>query len=279
MVNVDSLRTDGKVYIPYPSALRAAMREAMLSWQRFCNLPEEVKIRFEYSPDQAQSGNGYELKLDSGEKLDRKENFHFRLSALDELRVVAKQVEAQEALDLIESLEVLPELIKVPLLDFAEAVESTFRVPGFKDDVQASIPELIIRLLHYFGEVQLHEVIAQPHIDKGGFTLHLWESDGGVEQLSLDKKEWIPIPVSHDEALIFPASGLQHLLKSEVKALCHRVVSTITSAHAGRYSAVCFVDFRGNAHYDKRRHGRLQNREAGFNYDMSWDAFDDLFVR
>lgn len=277
-MDVRTLRTEGRVYVPYRHDARAGMGEAMGCWERFCALPVDIKKRFEYTPDQAQSGNGYEIKTEAGATLDRKENFHLRLSARDELLASARRVGAPEAVELVESALALPELIKPMLLDFAANVEEEFGIRGFVEDVDASIAELIIRLLHYFGDVSPLDEIAKPHIDKGGFTLHLWESDSGVEQLSFDKKEWDPIPVSHDEAVIFPASGLQYLLKNEVKALCHRVMATENSARDGRYSAVAFVDFRGNAHYDKARHGRMQDRPAGFNYDMPWEEYQGLFV-
>jgi isopenicillin N synthase-like dioxygenase len=275
-MDMQKLKTEGKVYVPYPSHLRVAMREAMERWEAFCALPVETKLLLGYTPDESQSGNGYECKMEKGKTLDLKENLHFRFSWYEEGLQRARNT-APEAQALMESLRVLPELIKPSLLEFAQAVEQTFGIRGFVDDVESSVPKLIIRLLHYFGDVELDEVIAKPHIDKGGFTLHLWESAGGVEQLSFDKKDWRPIPVSHDEALFFPSSGMQHLLRNEVKALCHRVVATPESARFGRYSAVGFVDFRGNASYNKEKNGRLQDWPPGFNYDMPWEEFRKLF--
>jgi len=277
MLNVENLETEGKVYLPYPRALREAMGDAMARWEAFCALPLETKLSLGYTPDESQSGNGYECKTERGETLDLKENLHFRLSWYETGCQKARATGSTAAVELIESLQVLPGLIKPSLLEFAREVERTFNIREFADDVEASVPNLIIRLLHYFGDVSPDEVIAKPHIDKGGFTLHLWESAGGVEQLSLDKKTWLPIPVSHEEALLFPSSGLQYLLRNKVKALCHRVVATPESARDGRYSSVGFVDFRGNASYNKSKYGRLQDRPAGFNYDMPWDEFRKLF--
>ncbi len=278
-MDMQGLRSDGKVYVQYPRSVRNAVADAMTKWIAFCALPVEIKKRFEYTPDHAQSGNGYEFKSELGETLDRKENFHARLAAQDDLLVLAGQVGAPEATALVESALAIPDHLMPMLIHFARAIGIEYGIKGFVNDVADSKPEIIIRMLHYFGDAHPLDVIAAPHIDKGGFTLHLWESDSGVEQLSRDKTKWMPIPVSHDEAVIFPASGLQYLLKGEVKALCHRVRATEESARVGRYSAVAFVDFLGNAHYDKKKHGRLQDWPAGFNYDMPHDEFKKLFVQ
>ena len=278
MIDVSQLETSGKVYVPYPSELRTAVLEAELAWEDFCSLPDETKLRFPYEPDTKQSGNGYECKRAKGALLDQKENFHLRLSARNELMDCALAMPEPEVADFIQKALALPYLIEPLLLEFAQGIEERYAVAGFVDAVAFTKPELFIRFLHYFGECSPGDEIAVPHIDKGGFTLHLYESDGGVEQLSLDKEQWVPMPLSHNETVIFPSLGLQQYLGSRVKALCHRVVATPECAASGRFSAVCFVDFKGARHYDKARHGRLQNFPAGFNYDMPADQFDDLFV-
>ncbi len=146
----------------------------------------------------------------------------------------------------------------------------------FADDVAYSTPSLLLRFLHYFGDQTPGKEIASPHVDKGGFTLHLYESDKGVEQLTFDG-QWVPVPVSHEQTVIFPALGLQYRLKNEVKAMCHKVVATPESAQHGRYSAVCFVDFRNNVPWDKEKYGRQQDMPLGFNYTMPWDEFKTHF--
>lgn len=278
-MDMQELRTSGKIFVQYPRNARNAVADAMAKWMAFCALPLEIKKRFEYTPDHVQSGNGYEFKDTPGSTLDRKENFHARLSARNEMLELARQVGAPEATALVESALAIPDLIMPMLINFARDIGVEYGLENFVRNVADSKPEIVIRLLHYFGDAHPLDEIASPHIDKGGFTLHLWESDSGVEQLSRDKTKWIPIPVSHDEAVIFPASGLQYLLNGEVKALCHRVRATHESARVGRYSAVAFVDFLGNAHYDKKTHGRLQDWPAGFNYDMPNQEFRRLFIR
>jgi isopenicillin N synthase-like dioxygenase len=278
MIDAEKLITDGKVYVPYPQELRIAVAEAMETWIQFCALPEETRTQFPYETDGSVSGNGYELKTHSGKTLDQKEDFHLRINAREVLLAHAKKIGSRDIETFIEAALKLPELIAPILVAFAKAVEARFGVVGFAEDVAVSTPNLLVRFLHYFGNDAPGQEIASPHIDKGGFTLHLYESDGGVEQLTKEG-EWIPIPLGHEQTVILPAIGLQHKLHSEVKALCHRVVATHESAVNGRFSAVCFVDFRNNKHFDKQKFGRLQDRIPGFNYNILWDEFDAFFVK
>lgn len=277
MTSIRKLQTEGKVYVEYPPELRTAVQKAMDSWIAFCNLPDEVKTRFPYEIDSRVSGNGYELKTEVGETLDRKEDFHLRLNAAENLVGHAHEIGTPEIESFVRDALELPLLIAPILADFAKRVENEFNVPGFAEDVAYATPDLLLRFLHYFGDVAEGNEIASPHIDKGGFTMHLYESDGGVEQLMPNTREWQALPVSHEETVIFPAFGLQHKMHNHVQALCHRVVATADSAVNGRFSAVCFVDFRNNKQYDKKNFGRLQDWPVGFNYDISWEDMDKLF--
>ncbi|MDB5245087.1 MAG: hypothetical protein JWN90_192 [Parcubacteria group bacterium] len=276
MIAVEELRDKGKVYTNYPAELREAVARAMNAWEAFCALPEEIKTQFPYEVDQWVSGNGYELKKEKGNTLDQKENFHLRLRAQEELLARATSIGNPEITEFVEAGLALPELIAPLLADFAQSIEKEFGMTGFADDVAYATPSLLLRFLHYFGDQAPGDEIASPHVDKGGFTLHLYESDKGVEQLTLDG-EWTPVPVSHEQTVIFPALGLQYRLKNEVKAMCHKVVATPQSAESGRYSAVCFVDFRGNVPWDKEKYGRQQNMPPGFNYTMPWDELKTHF--
>ncbi|MES2225602.1 MAG: 2OG-Fe(II) oxygenase family protein [Patescibacteria group bacterium] len=276
MIPVKQIREDGKVYTSYPAELREAVARAMSAWEAFCALPEDLKTQFPYQVDGGVSGTGYELKKEKGDLLDQKENFHLRLRVRDELLATAKSIGSPEIREFVEASLALPELIAPLLADFAHSMEKEFDMTGFADDVAYATPSLLLRFLHYFGDQEPGDEIASPHVDKGGFTLHLYESDKGVEQLTVDGT-WVPIPVSHDQTVIFPALGLQYRLKNQAKALCHRVVATPESAKRGRFSAVCFVDFRGNVPWDKETYGRQQDMPLAFNYTMPWDEFKTHF--
>jgi isopenicillin N synthase-like dioxygenase len=120
------------------------------------------------------------------------------------------------------------------------------------------------------------ETFAHAHADRGGFTLHLYESAGGGEYLGFDKV-WRPWPIGGEETIIFPSMVLQHRSKGRLKALCHRVVATEETSQHGRFSMVVFIDFHHSHRYSDAVK-RLQDFEPGFNYDLSFSEFDKLFA-
>jgi hypothetical protein len=267
----------GLVYVPYPSELRTAMAKAMASWRAFYALLAEDKLRFGYVGDVNTSGVGYELKGRPGD-VDRKENMHLRLVAKSELMEAAHRVDDVIAPRFIEDALALNPLMAPILREFGESVEATYGVTGFADDVMAKQDEWLLRFLHYPGGRRVGDVIAHPHVDKGGFSLHLDESHGGVERLSYDTREWKPMPLSHRETAIFTGTGLQHRSKCRLKALCHRVVAVEGAASGGRDSAVCFVDFAHRRYFDKTKFGSQQDWPPGAFYDMPFGEYDRLFT-
>lgn len=120
------------------------------------------------------------------------------------------------------------------------------------------------------------EEIASSHVDKSAFTLHLYESHPGLERLSYDGG-WESMPVSEGETAIIPGMRLQYRSENRIKATCHRVVATETTAAVGRFSAVCFIHPKNTPEYDKASAGRLQEFGPGFNYTLPWNEFSRLF--
>ncbi len=274
--DIGRLQTEGFVYVQYPEALRIAVEEAVVAWKAFCALPNERKERFSYSGDVKVSGNGYELKLGGG--ADLKEDFHLRVSVTDWLQQQALEVDDTVTPAFIQKALVLNSLIASTLREFAQAVELKYQIPGFADDVMALQPTWLLRFLHYFGDREEGSEFAAAHVDKGGFTLHLYESHDGVEYLSLNTKEWKPLPLSHDKTVIFPGMGLQQRARCELRALCHRVIATAETAATGRYSAVAFIGFENARYWDKATFGRTQDREPGEFYETPFSEFDSYFV-
>lgn len=277
-MNISELKTHGRVYVAYPEALRDAVEKAMVSWKAFCALPNEIKLRFGYDADAKVSGNGYELKDVPGKFLDRKEDFHLRVSAKNELLQRANQVDEIITPQFVKDALALNPFMAPLLREFGEAVEKECDMPGFAEDVMGMQDSWLFRFLHYFGNQEPGSEIAAGHVDKGGFTLHLYESHAGVERLTYETRVWEPMPLSHKETVIIPGTGLQNRSKGQLKGLCHRVVATEETANNGRYSAVCFFDFAHRRYYDKATHGRLQDWPCGFNYDMAHEEFDKLFI-
>jgi isopenicillin N synthase-like dioxygenase len=277
MLDVRQLEEKGRLYVHYPQDLRDAVLRANDAWVAFCALPEDQKLKFPYSEDKKVSGNGYELKKDLSTG-DLKEDFHLRMNVADWLKESALQVDDTITPTFVEAALAIPPLMAPILKDFAESVEKELDIKGFMDDVMSMQPRWLIRFLHYFGDRQPGDEIAAPHVDKGGFTLHLYESHPGVEQLDYATKEWVPMPLSHEDTVIIPAMSLQNRTKNALRATCHRVVATEETAKIGRFSAVAFFNFANSRFYDKQTFGRLQNYAPGFFYDMPFEKFDEYFV-
>lgn len=270
------LKTKGFVSLPYPADLRSAVVRAADSWKKFCDLPTEVKRSLPYS--NKADGVGYELKLRS-EGGDNKENFDITLAAEDVLTLRAQKIADPVALDFIKNVISLIPLIKPTAMEFAMQSEKAFGMDGFAAEIDQSEPNFFVRFIRYPGGQKSGDVGASAHPDQSGFTLHLFESGPGLQYMDLQDRSWKFMPVSSGETVIIPAMQMQLRSEGILKALYHRVISTPETVGEGRYSAVCFVQFRNTAKYDKDKHGRLQEFPAGFNYDMSFTEFRKLFKK
>ena len=275
-LDVSTLATRGYVNVTYPEELRAGVKNAVAAWEAFCALPEETKRMVSYSGDGNVSGVGYELKLESGINKDLKEDFHVRETERDLIIGEARKA-GSIAVKFVETGLALNELVAPVLAEFANAVEKQFAMPRFAADVAVKQPRALFRFLHYFGDRKIGDELAVPHVDKGGFTLHLYESHPGLEYLSF-KRAWEPMAFTENETAIIPAMRMQLRSENRLKSTCHRVVANAETAVAGRFSAVCFVDFARTPFYDKAKHGRLQERPPAFNYNMSLNEFEKLFA-
>src|ERR1700733_1610941 len=253
--NIQDFKTKGFVAVPYPQDLRNAVRQVVPLWKKFCALSMELKSAFPYFD--IGGGSGYEYKDGSGNKGDRKENFDFCIQGLPRLMSQAHYVESQTILEYITSATALIDMIKPFTLDFACQVERTFGLAGFSDEITDE--SIFVRFIHYFPTEKVGEETANPHCDKTGFTLHLFENEIGLQCLGFDGK-WIPMPVSESQTVIIPGMQMQLRSLGELKALCHRVEANEVTARDGRFSAVCFVMLTKTPRYNKDAYGRLQER-------------------
>lgn len=269
---IDDFQTKSQLSLTYPPDLRNAIAQAASYWQEFCALPLSIKQKMPYSNDAV--GVGYEYKDGRVYKGDHKENFDISLGGQHWLsnQVVAVGNPAVEKF--VHATSRAISIIKPIILDFAVDAERSFGLSGLLDEIDDA--SFFIRFIHYFGDRDLAEETATPHIDQCGFTLHLFESDPGLESLSF-QKQWQPMPVSSGETVIIPGLQMQLRSNNNIKALCHRVVANKKTAEQGRFSAVCFVMLNKTPGYDKQRLGRLQERGSGFNYEMSLDEVRELF--
>lgn len=164
------------------------------------------------------------------------------------------------------------------ILQFSQLVEEEFGIEGFVEEVKASKQYWILRYLHYFGDQKEGAEIAAPHADKGGFTLHLYESDEGLEYYGIKKGLWKPMPVHEKQTVIIPAMQMQLISKGKLKALYHRVVATEKTARHGRFSMVCFITLENILKYNKKIYGNMQTHDVGFNYTLPHQEFEKLFA-
>lgn len=274
--DVGALATDGFVSVTYPVGLRRAVEQTIAAWQAFCALPEAVKDGLPYS--NSADGVGYERKIGTGPSADRKENFDITSAGLAWLADNSAALSDDAVHDFVSRAGDLVGLIKPVVVDFARRAEAAFGIPGFASEVLESEQAYFVRFIHYYGDRAVGEETATAHTDQSGFTLHLFESDPGLQCLPYTPgSEWIDMPVSSGETVIIPSMQMQLRTKGAVKALCHRVIATEKTAITGRYSAVCFVQLARMPKYDKAAHGRLQEKNPGFNYNMNYEEFARLF--
>ncbi len=243
-----TFKTTGQHTLVYPKVLRDAVIVAIQEWKKFCELPLEEKKKTPYSNNAA--GIGYEFKDGSGPGGDFKENMDVTKGPLIDL-------------------------IRETTLEFAQKCEQEYDLQGFEAEVSRSV--FFVRFIHYFGNRELGVETATAHVDQSAFTLHLFESDPGLQCLTYNDKKWVDMPVSEGKTVIIPAMQLQLRSKGELRALAHRVIATESTKNTGRFSSVCFIQLKDTAKYDKDRCGRLQEKEPGFNYKMPIAEFSKMF--
>lgn len=273
-VAADELRDLGLSNVDYPDDLRKTVDNAVASWKAFCQLPKEEKCAFSFLEDSHGDGAGYELKEESGSKKDLKENFHVTLFQHDRLAEIANN----RTFPFLNDAKILLDRMEPLIMQFAEMIEREYAIEGFAKEVQLCKPYWILRYLHYFGDRQEGSEIAAPHADKGGFTLHLYESDEGLQYYCIRERSWKAMTVDKTQTVIIPAVQLQLWSKGDLKALYHRVVATERTARTGRYSMVCFIPFQNVPMYNKKAYGSVQVHDIGFNYDIAHEAFAKLFL-
>lgn len=274
-MEISDLKTKGYFSFDYPAELRAAVCAAVDSWMRFTACDSRQKLSVGYSS--ANAGVGYELKLGDGCSTDRKENFDIALGGEKWLRDAVARLGSKPAAQFLENGLKLVSYIHPLILKFAKNAERQFAIPGFADEVGNSGDAFFVRFIHYFGGLKSGYQTATPHADQGAFTLHLFESAPGLQYLNWHGS-WCDMPVSDGQTVIIPGMQMQLCSRGGLRALCHRVMANEQTARTGRYSAVCFVRLKGMLKYNKAHHGRLQEKPAGFNYDMPQSEFEQLFV-
>lgn len=271
-MEVAKLKTDGFVTLQYPRTLRARVEDAMSAWNRFCALPYDEKAKL--SGGDRIVDHGYMLRKDDGPKSDDKELFHLIKRNMPALRAQAATVDDPAAVGFVHAVDVLIDAVMPHVVEFARDVERVYDMPGFERDVRESSHEWTFRFLNYKPG---RPIMAAEHVDRGGFTLHLYESAQGGEYYGMDHA-WHEWPVDHDQTIIFPSMNMQHRSKCGLKGLSHRVVANDETIRTGRQSMVAFIDFHHTHQFNKFGGKRMQDFGPGELYAMDFANFDSLFV-
>lgn len=271
-----NLKDDAVEMVTYPENIRNQVNQAAGLWQEFSQLPDDVKNMFAASD--LQWTIGYEAKNSEGNKGDRKENFDFSTQGAKDMLAIADDVNNETARQFIESIQELGRQMRPMIESFGQRIEDTYGVEGFGDIARRSSDSAFFRFLHYPSTGVANEDIATAHVDHSGFTFHLFETTDGCERLTFEGN-WESLPVEEGQAAAFASMQTQLVSNGEIKAMAHRVRSNEESARLGRFAIVCFVALEGIPSYDRKTHGRLQEKVPGFNYTMPLDEFAGLFKR
>jgi len=269
-MDVTALETKGFVSVEYPLDLYLSVEKAMGAWEYFCELPKEEKVKL--AGGDRLHDFGYMIREDEGPRADKKELFHVSMNDMSELYEKARCISDRRALRFIDYVETLILGSQVIVQEFARGIEGAYHLNGFEQEVMESKDRWNFRYIHYFGG----EVLAHAHADRGGFTLHLYESAAGGEYLRFDRV-WRPWPINRKRTIIFPSMGMQFRSTGKIKALWHRVRANPQTIQKGRFAMVAFIDFTMSHKYDDSKR-RLQDFEEGFNYDMPFAEFQKLFT-
>jgi isopenicillin N synthase-like dioxygenase len=273
---IRALQTQGRIDVPYSQILRKKAEEAAMVWRSFVALPDAEKNALGYTPGM-HGGCGYELKRGEGVSRDLKENINMTLESLPHFRNIAHERESLALVRLLQSTEALLLAVDPLIYSYAGRMQEVFHLPGFRDEVMKGKDKWFLRFLHYMSGADPGTQTAEAHADKSGFTLHLHESDKGLEFLDW-RKNWQPMPVYPGKTVIIPGMQLQLRSNGSLKALWHRVVATETTAGTGRFSMVLFVPLVETPVFDKTRVGRMQDQVPGENYDIAPADFARLFA-
>lgn len=271
-MDVRTLSTAGYVSLRRTSDLQMRTEAAMAAWNLFCTLPYDEKAKL--SGGDRVKDHGYMLRRDDGPKSDDKELFHLIKRNMPALLAQASTVENPAAVEFVHAVDVLIDAVMPHVVQFARDVERVYDMPGFVRDVRESSDQWTFRFLNYRPG---KPILAAEHVDRGGFTLHLYESAQGGQYYGEDH-EWHDWPVDHGRTIIFPSMNMQHRSRCALKGLCHRVVANDETIRVGRQSMVAFIDFLHSHQFNKYGGKRMQDFGPGELAAMPFADFDSLFV-
>jgi isopenicillin N synthase-like dioxygenase len=246
------------------------------SWKNFVKSSINQKEKFEFEEDQYGDA-GYEIKTASS-NTDYKENFHINLHQYPRLvQIRDLNIPCFPTTEFIDNIPNIIRKLEPIIINYVTQIERDTNTVGLTQEVISSRPYWIIRYLHYFNQTERgHDMpLAKAHIDKHGFTIHLYESEPGLEILTPEEpRSWVPVEGSHH---IMNGAQMQLRTRNKKKAITHRVIRNRSCESRSRYAMVCFIPLIETRFYNKSKYGNMQSHEPGFNYDVTIDQFGNYF--
>lgn len=206
----------------YPTEVTELMRQADL-WRQFCELPMEVKMKFAYPDHQIGRRDPGFKHRERAKGREDKFYFHFTGKSADLIAAYGLTAYVAEN-ELLSKFFTYADTIyqKSQELSLEIAKDLDRHVPGLFEEVREGKDTMILRMLYYKPESPEDMSLADPHIDRGGYTFHLFESHEGLELLDFEEN-WIPAPMGEGHTITFAGWQLEQKSKQQIRATWHRV--------------------------------------------------------
>jgi isopenicillin N synthase-like dioxygenase len=218
----EQLRDNLYATVPYPAELTALMQQAT-TWRDFCALPSEVKHQFAFPDDQGKKDPGYKERTKTAGRDDKW--FYHYMPDNDILleRYYLRPLVAQEPVlqRFFEFAATTHQLIFQLVMDIGRDLEPS--VPGIVEQLDRGRNHFTYRYLYYTPPTADDVILAAPHFDRAGFTLHLYESCPGL-QLLTRTGQWVDAPIGAGQTVIFTGYRLEVATHGDLQKTWHRVV-------------------------------------------------------
>jgi isopenicillin N synthase-like dioxygenase len=224
----------------YPSELAELMEHAP-TWKAFCSLPEAVKEQFAFADDQAEKDPGYKVRERAKGRED-KQYYHVTAQHKDLIRKYNLEALVESNPSIKSFFEFADQVyVQASALVTQIAQELEPHIPGIMEQLGSKESRFTLRTLLYTPTNVSDMILADPHYDRSGFTLHLYESHPGLQLLDWDM-QWKDAPMGPGHTIVFNGYQMERLTNGALQKTWHRV-NRATPPGEQRTSMVFFVPF------------------------------------
>lgn len=258
----ENLRDNLYAEVEYPPQLKQLINEAV-PWQYFCGLDPVVKNAFNYPAHQEAIDPGYQRRFQSKGSED-KEFFHYIADNPNLIKHYNLDWLVEHHMILSRFFD-YAEQVHIQATDLARQVGKVLskQVPLLEPTLDAGRAVTTLRFLHYDPKNEAEQILASPHFDRSGFTLHLYESHPGLQVLDFDH-QWQDVDIKEGSALVLTGYQLEGVSKGDLQNTRHQVrrVEETGKPLGHRYSMVLFTHLVGGPVYDLSQ--RAQDQEQRY---------------